>query len=124
MTVKARFSPDTKDVISTIDWLNKSGLAEVETWQQVYDVGVIEIQLRDTPQVLAYLSQVEDALSISRVTAEGVVFYLTDVPLWVGVPDEKQRVASDRADGFLFVPMGNVVCINTFGSVYAHTIKT
>ncbi len=66
----------------------------------------------------------EDALSISRVTAEGVVFYLTDIPLWVGVPEEKQRVSSDKADGFLFVPMSNVVCINTFGSVYVHTAKT
>lgn len=58
MTIRARFSRDTKDLISTIDWLNKSDMAEVETWQQVYDVGVIEIQLRGTPQVLAYLSQV------------------------------------------------------------------
>jgi hypothetical protein len=121
MTIRARFSPDAQDVVSTIRWLNESGLAPVETWQQVHDLGVVEVQLGSVPDVLAYLSQVEDALSISRITAHGIVFYLTDIPLWVGVPAEKQRVKSDRSDGYLFVPMANVICINTFGSIYAHT---
>lgn len=120
MTIKARFSPDSEDAVPTIQWLQRTGLSRAETWQQVYDIGVIEVQLKETPQVLAYLSQVEDALSISRVTSEGVVFYLTDVPLWVGVLEEKRRVSAERSDGHLFVPMSNVVCINTFGSIYAH----
>lgn len=121
MTIRARFSPDTQDVVSTIAWLNDSGIAAVETWQQVYDLGVVEVQMHTVPPVLAYLSQVDDSLSISRITAHGIVFYLTDISLTVGVPPEKRHVKSDRADGFLFVPMSNVVCINTFGSIYART---
>jgi len=121
MTIRARFSPDTGDVTSTIAWLNESGVVSVETWQQVYDLGVVEIQLHDTPAVLAYLSQVEDSLSISRITKCGIVFYLTDIPLVVGVPEERRLVKSERSDGFLFVPMSNIVCINTFGSIYTHT---
>jgi hypothetical protein len=46
------------------------------------------------PPVLAYLSQVDDSLSISRITEHGVVFYLTDVPLTVGVPPERLGVMS------------------------------
>lgn len=68
-------------------WLIKSGVAQVESWQQVYDLGVIEVQLRETPAVLADLSQVDGTLSISRITSEGIVFYLTDVPLWIGVAE-------------------------------------
>lgn len=120
MTIKARFSPDSEDAVPTIQWLQKVGLSRADTWKQVYDIGIVEVQLKETPQVLAYLSQVDDSLSISRVTSEGVVFYLTDVPLWVGVPEEKRRVSAERPDGYLFVPMSNVVCINTFGSIYAH----
>ncbi len=120
MTIKARFSPDTADAVPTIQWLQKTGLSNVENWKDVYDIGTIEIQLKETPTVLAYLSQVEDALSISRVTSDGVVFYLTDVPLWIGVPENQRRVVSEKSDGFLFVPMSNVVCINTFGSIIAH----
>ena len=94
MTIRARFSPDTRDVVSTIAWLNESGVAEVETWQQVYDLGIVEIQMTIVPPVLAYLSQVDDSLSISRITEHGVVFYLTDVPLTVGVPPERLGVMS------------------------------
>lgn len=119
MTIKARFSLDSPDALPTIQWLQKTGLSRAETWKQVYDIGVIEIQLHETPPVLSYLSQVEDALSISRVTSEGVVFYLTDIPLWMGVPEGEPRASSDRGDGNLFIPMSNVVCINTFGSIYA-----
>ncbi|MDZ7893001.1 MAG: hypothetical protein U5L73_14750 [Rhodoferax sp.] len=119
MTIKVYFSPESDDALPTIQWLQRSGLSRAETWKQVYDIGVIEIQLRETPPVLSFLSQVEEALSISRVTSEGVVFYLTDIPLWMGVPEGKPRATSDKADGHLFVPMSNVVCINTFGSIYA-----
>jgi len=121
MTIRARFSPDTGDVISTIAWLNESGVASVETWKQVYDLGIVEVELHITPSVLGYLSQVDDSLSISRITKHGIVFYLTDVPLVVGIPEDRRRVKSERSDGFLFVPMSNVVCINTFGSIYTHT---
>jgi hypothetical protein len=122
MTLKVRFTPDSEDAVPTIQWLQKTGLSRADTWKQVYDIGVIEIQLLETPSVLSYLSQVDDALSISRVTSEGVVFFLTDVPLWMGAPDEKARTRSDRSEGHLFVPMSNIVCINTFGSVYGrHT---
>jgi hypothetical protein len=121
MTIRARFSPDTRDVISTIAWLNESGVASVETWKQVYDLGIVEVQLHQTPSVLGYLSQVDDSLSISRITEQGIVFYLTDVPLVVGVPEDRRLVKSERPDGFLFIPMSNVVCINTFGSIYTHT---
>ena len=121
MTLRARSSPNSEDDSNlTIEWLNSTGVANVQTWQQVYDLGIIEIQLRETPSVLTYLSQIEDSLSISRITSEGIAMYLTDVPLWAGVPEEQRRVASDRADGFLFCPMSNVICINTFGSIYAH----
>ena len=123
MTIRARFLPNTEDAIPTMEWLVKSGVAQVESWQQTYDLGVIEVQLKETPAVLAYLSQVDDTLSISRITSEGIVFYLTDVPLWIGVAEGKQRVSAERPDGFLFCPMSNVVCINTFGSVYAHQPK-
>ena len=119
MTIKARFSPESEDAVPTIQWLQRTGLSRAETWKQVHDIGVIEIQLLETPSVLSFLSQVEDALSISRVTSEGVVFYLTDIPLWMGVPEGKPRAQSDHSDGHLFVPMSNVVCINTFGSIYA-----
>jgi hypothetical protein len=119
MTIRARFSPDTQDVVSTVAWLNESGVATVETWQQVYDLGVVEIQMQTVPAVLAYLSQVDDSLSISRITANGIVFYLTDIPFTMGVPLDKRQVKSDRSDGFLFVPMSNIVCVNTFGSIYA-----
>jgi hypothetical protein len=101
--------------------LNETGTAAVETWKQVYDLGAIEIQLHKTPAVLAYLSQVDETLAISRITAQGIVFYLTDIPLVEGVPEDKRLARSERSDGFLFVPMANVVCINTFGSIYAHT---
>lgn len=120
MTIRARFSPDTRDVISTIAWLNDSGVASVETWKHVYDLGIVEVELHKTPSVLAYLSQIDDSLSISRITKHGIVFYLTDVPLVAGIPEDRRLVKSERADGFLFIPMSNIVCINTFGSVFTH----
>jgi hypothetical protein len=122
VTLRARFSPNSEDAAPSIEWLSKSGVAAVSSWQEVHDLGVVEIQLRETPPVLAYLSQLEDTVSISRITSEGIVFYLTDVPLWHGVPESRRKVTSERTDGFLFVPMSNVVCINAFGSVYGpHT---
>jgi hypothetical protein len=121
MTIRTRFSPDTQDVVSTIAWLNESGVAAVETWQQVYDIGIVEIQMQNVPPVLAYLSQVDDSLSISRITSHGIVFYLTDIAFTAGIPPDKRQVKSDRGDGFLFVPMSNIICINTFGSIYTRT---
>jgi hypothetical protein len=124
MTIRARIAPHSEDEARlTIEWLCKSGVSQASTWQQVHDIGIVEVQLRDTPPVLAHLSQLEEAQAISRITSEGVVFYLTDIPLWMGVPEDKQRATSDRGDGFLFCPMSNVVCINTFGSVYAYQPK-
>lgn len=123
MTIRAHFLSSSEDAIPTMEWLLESGIARVESWEQVCDIGVIEVQLKETPAVLAYLSQVDDTLSISRITSQGIVFYLTDLPLWAGVAGCKQRVSAERPDGFLFCPMSNVVCINTFGSVYAHQLK-
>ena len=116
MTIRARISPNTESEAKvTIEWLHKTGISDAITWQQVYDLGLIEFQLKETPSVLAYLNQLDDEIHVSRITSEGIVFYLTDVPLR---PWRSTQGISDNSDGHIFVPMSNVVCINTFGSVY------
>lgn len=120
MSLQVKFNPNTEeDVEHTITWLNASGLAMVSTWDELHKLDAFELQLRDTPPVLSYLSQLGEVLSISRATSQGIVFYLTDIPLWINVPENERRMTSDKADGFLFCPMDNVVCVNRFGDIYA-----
>ncbi|MGM3273359.1 hypothetical protein [Ralstonia sp. 24A2] len=120
MSLQAKFRPNTEaDTEHTITWLNASGLAAVTTLDELHELGDFELQLRDTPPVLSYLSQLGDLLSISRITPQGLAFYLTDIPLWLNVPEKERRTTSDWADGFLFCPMSNVICFNLFGNIYA-----
>lgn len=119
MSLQAKFDTNTEeDAEHTIAWLNATGIAKVSTWAELNALRSLELQLRDTPPVLSYLSQLGEVLSISRITSQGIVFYLTDIPLWVDVPEKERRVTSDRADGFLFCPMSNVICFNDFGNIY------
>ncbi len=115
MTIKAEFfeySPE--DGKTTIEWLNKTGIAEVKTFEELCNLGVIEIQLRETPAILSYFSQLENTLSIWKITSEGIVFYITDIPLHPEIFKENPRIYTESADGCVFCPMSNVVCINTF----------
>jgi hypothetical protein len=119
MSLQAKFRPGTEaDAEQTSNWLNTSGVAMVSTWDELNKLDNFELQLRDTPPVLSYLSQLGDVLIVSRVTSQGIVFYLTDIPLWINVPEEQRRMTSDKADGFLFCPMSNVICFNWFGNIY------
>lgn len=120
MSIRAKFRPNTEeDAERTVEWLNASGLVLASTWEELQEHDGFELQLRDTPPVLSYLAQLGDELSISRVTSQGIVFYLTDVLLWVNIPEGERRTTSDRPDGFLFCPMSNVICFNLFGNIYA-----
>lgn len=124
MSLQAKFRPITEeDTQHIISWLTTSGFSTVSTRDELEEHRHFEIQFRDTPPVLAYLSQIGEILSISRITPHGIMFYLTDVPLWENDPKQKQRMISDHADGSLFCPMSNVICLNDFGSIYAVRAK-
>jgi len=101
----------------TIRWLYETGLIGSIYEDELKNVGFVDIELRDTPSVLSYFSQLENELNISRITPAGIVFYLTDIPLWLNIPEEKQRATTENYDGYLFVPMSNVICINSLGAV-------
>lgn len=76
---------------------------------------LFEIQLLEVPEVLSQFFELQGYVTITRISTEGVVFYLNDIPLWFDAPKDSPFGTSDRADGQLFCPMSNVVCINGFG---------
>ena len=123
MTLLAVLRPNSRDDEGqTIEWLQRSGIAAVNTVEELYKIGTIQIQLTNTPEVLSYFSQLDDVLNISRLNDHGILFYLMDVPLWAGVPEGK-RMVSETGDGNLFVPMSNVISINTFGEIRPESAK-
>lgn len=77
-----------------------------------------EIELDTVPEVLSQIYHLQGYLPVSRITHEGVVFYLTDIPLRQNDSNGASVTKADSADGYLFCPMSNVVCINDFGRIY------
>ena len=123
MTLIAELRPNSRDdEILTIEWLQRSGISAATTLEELYKIGTVQVQLARTPPILSYFSQVDDALNISRLSESGIVFYLMDVSLWAGVP-EGQRMVSETGDGYLFVPMSNVISINTLGPIRPESAK-
>lgn len=120
MSLQVKFAPGTEaDAKRTIAWLTASGIDIASTSEELMKCDSFQLELRDTPSVLSYLSQLGEVLSISCITSHGVVFYLTDIPLWINTPEAERRTTSDQVDGFLFCPLSNVTCVNWFGNIYA-----
>ncbi|NIE63226.1 hypothetical protein [Burkholderia sp. Ax-1719] len=118
MPLKVNFLPcSDEDIEPTIAWLNASGFEKIETSEEFLALGDFELQLRDTPPLLSYMAQIGEVLSISRITDQGVVFYITHLPLRPHAENQGQQVTSDRVDGFLFCPMNNVAWLNSFGAI-------
>ena len=66
-------------------------------------------------------SRLEDTLTVSRITRDGITFYLTDHAFMLrtaATGNREPMIETDRADGWLFVPMSNVIYINAFGSIH------
>jgi hypothetical protein len=117
MTILAQIIPHPQDV-PTMAWLIDSGVSEAKTWEEhVRKLGVFDIQLNTVPAILKDLSEFEEPILISRITSRGVTFYLTNIPFTMCDPAKRRKLTTDWADGSLLVPMSNVVCINSFGSV-------
>lgn len=103
------------DLNATKLWFFSVGMS----WPAKNDVGKgFEIELGTVPEVLLQIYHLQGYLPVSRITHEGVVFYLTDIPLWPKDGDWASMTKADSADGYLFCPMSNVVCINEFGRIY------
>jgi len=80
----------------------------------------LEGELIRTPAILEVFSQIGEILDIASINALGITFYLTDHPFCFSTrkfPNARPIVAPARADGWLFVPMANVVCVNEFGGL-------
>jgi hypothetical protein len=88
---------------------------------------VFEVELIRTPDVLAMFARLEGTLTVSRITREGITFYLTDHAFMLrtaATGDREPMIETDRPDGWLFVPMSNVICINAFGSIHRVDLRS
>ena len=106
---------DEADKDVTIAWLKQVGLTLPTVPSRSLNDQFFEIQLSKVPEVLNHFFDLQGYLTVTRISSDGVVFYLNDIPLWFDSPEGAQIGTSYRADGKLFCPMGNVVCVNGFG---------
>ena len=106
---------------ATSSWLKSVGLDTLDERpgprlrERVFEIGLVR-----TPDILATFARLEDTLTVCRMTRDGITFYLTDVPFTLATAatgDREPMIEPERAEGYLFIPMSNVVCINEFGSI-------
>ena len=110
------YAGDQKNRDLTNKWFDSIGTR----WSAIDDIlskSFIEVELINPPSILEFFSQLS-SVSISRITAQGITFCLTDIPLGWHREGSELPIVSDNSDGFLFCPMSNVKAINTFGRFY------
>lgn len=113
---------DDADRKATLSWLKSVGMDALdERPEPRLRDSVFEIELIRTPDILATFARLECTLTVCRITRDGITFYLTDVPFTLATAatgDREPMIEPERAEGYLFVPMSNVICINEFGSIH------
>jgi hypothetical protein len=105
------------DALATSSWLKAIGMAERMGSDKKLK---FEIELLGIPNVLETFLRLQKSLFVSRITNEGVTFYLTDVPYSFNRESNPRAINTlnpNQADGWVFVPMANVVCVNSVGSI-------
>jgi hypothetical protein len=90
---------------ATIIWMRSSGLFDNGLPDDEFDGLRLEIELCTTPE--AFARHNEEHHLVTRITDAGILFYLCDTGPTVS--------SLRRPDGYVLVPMSNVVCLNTFG---------
>lgn len=106
---------DSNDQVQTKAWLNRTGVALTV---DVDAKPVFNIQFVTAPKVLLQYHRLQGFLSVSRISEEGITFYLTDIPLSKLGENGRPIASSNKVDGVVFCPMTNIVCINDFGPIY------
>ncbi|WP_147289903.1 hypothetical protein [Crenobacter cavernae] len=118
MILRCKIEPHSEKLaLEAIEWLHSIGATYVDSIEELIKLRPVEVQLKVVPEVLAFFGKLVDAISISSINERGIAFYLTNIPLLAGIPEERQRVTSEASDGDIFCPMNNVVAVNFFGSV-------
>ncbi len=108
--------PDEESNKETLAWMQSRGIIPAGKDVDLNDYRVIEIELIDPPKILEFFSYFEE-LSISKITDQGISFYLTNDSLDFGYLKKKRAITSEYRDGILFVPMSNVKAINSLGKL-------
>lgn len=107
VTLKSKlFLTSDDDVKETINYFKKIGIASSDLKKQGYDIAkdyFYRIELKEKPSIIDTLElcgyfEIVKVLDILRVCEYGITFYLVDQYM---------------LDGFLFVPMSNVIGIHT-----------
>ncbi|MBM7869255.1 hypothetical protein JOC70_000724 [Clostridium pascui] len=107
VTLKGRlFFTRDGDKEETIEYFKKIGIASMDMINNKYEEDrncFYRIELKEKPSIIDTLElcgyfEIVDAIEILKVTEYGIAFYLVDQYM---------------ADGFLFVPMSNVIGIHT-----------
>jgi hypothetical protein len=112
-----------EDKKATLSWLKSVGMhleADRSKTGSPPRERIFEIELAQMPEMLAMFSRLHETITISRITHDGITFYLTNVLLenrTAATGNREPMIEAERADGSLFVPMSNVICINGFGSI-------
>lgn len=107
---------ENADREATLTWLASVGM----DIPFLSDDTHFEIELIEMPDILATFARLESKVTVSRISPSGVTFYLTDIPFTLDTAATEGREAMiepENADGWLFVPMSNVRCINGFGGI-------
>jgi hypothetical protein len=94
-----------RDSAPTVEWLRTSGLWDVDNGLEEGGTREFEVELLETPAAIAMDTPPRQ---VTRITSAGIVFYLCDV-------DSRSGSTLGRGDGWLIVPMSNVLSINFFG---------
>jgi len=102
-------SDNKKSVIETIDWFHSIGANWIS---EKHDDMPIDIEFINVPTLLKATEHLQ-RLSVTRISDEGVTFYLFD---WLS-PKESIEFDFNCPDGIVFVPMSNIKSINTLGNV-------
>ena len=104
-----------KNLVKTVEWFQSVGMNWIESYEDLHYGNTVEVEFIDSPSILDFFSRL-GTVDICKITQQGISFYLTSIPLG-GLDNSEQVIISDKADGVVFCPMGNVKMINTFGNV-------
>ena len=82
------------DARATLSWLEATGMSKrIGIGEKKR--GKFELEVLGIPNVLEALLKLEDELPVTRITHDGVTFYLTDIPFQSG----KNRSAANQHAG-------------------------
>lgn len=115
--ISCHISPSSEsDRTCTIDWLSSTGAGDEKTLEKWNGKDAkLELELHSLPTVLARLSLIERDFMVTRISPLGAVLYLCDVGFQdMKNPFGRTAITAKCADGCIFIPMSNIVCINFF----------